>query len=146
MSTTIVSSEAKARLMDAVQNYTQPASEKFRVLEEVKQAIVELRKKKASYQAITALLRDTAGIDVSHQTVARYCREMLESKSAKATKKTGHPLTAKPEAANTATSAAAAAQSSSSQAELLPQPPTGSTLHSPRPRGPRIANVRILKQ
>ena len=49
--------------MDAVQNYTQPASEKFRVLEEVKQAIIELRKKKASYQAITALLRETAGID-----------------------------------------------------------------------------------
>src|SRR2546425_8569599 len=145
MSSTIVSSEAKARLMDAVQNYTQPASEKFRVLEDVKQAIIELRKKKASYQAITTLLRDTAGIDVSHQTVARYCRKVLESKPPRATKRTGHPPTARPEVASVAASAEATAQSSSSQGELLPQPPTGSTHHSSRSRGPRIADVRMLK-
>src|SRR6267143_4977825 len=100
----IVSAEAKVRLQEAVRNYTPPAPEKYRALEEVKECIIELRAKKASYQTITALLHDTAGIDVSHQTVARYCREVLESKSAKATKKIGHPPTAKPEAASTATS------------------------------------------
>jgi len=80
MNTSIVSAEAKTRLQEAVRNYAQPASNKYRALEQVKESIVELRSKKASYKTITALLRDTAGIDVSHQTVARYCREVLETK------------------------------------------------------------------
>ena len=142
MNTPIISAEAKVRLQEAVRNYTPPAPEKYRALEEVKECIVELRAKKASYQTITALLHDTAGIDVSHQTVARYCREVLESKSAKTVTKIRSPRSAKPEAAPAATDG----QSSPAQREFLPQPPTSSTLHSSRPRGPRIADVRILKQ
>jgi IS30 family transposase len=88
MNESIVSAEAKARLTEAVKNYTPPPPEKYRALEEVKDCIVELRDKKASYQTIRAILHDNAGIEVSHQTIARYCREMLESKSARATRKT----------------------------------------------------------
>jgi len=83
MSASIVSADAKSRLQEAVSNYTPPAPEKYRALEEVKDSIIELRKKKASYQVITTILRDAAGIDVSHQTVARYCREILRSKTTK---------------------------------------------------------------
>ena len=83
MNALTVSAEAKSRLQEAVRNYTPPAPEKYRALEEVKDSIVELRKKKASYQVITTILHDAAGIDVSHQTVARYCREVLDSKGAR---------------------------------------------------------------
>jgi IS30 family transposase len=79
MNTTIVSAEAKARLTEAVKNYTPPAPEKYRALNEVKESIIALRERKASYETIRAMLHENAGIEVSHQTVARYCREVLDS-------------------------------------------------------------------
>ena len=83
MNTTIVSAEAKARLTEAVNNYTPPAPEKYRALNEVKDSIIALRERKASYETIRAMLHENAGIEVSHQTVARYCREVLDSAKAK---------------------------------------------------------------
>lgn len=142
MNPPIVSTEAKARLQEAVRHYTPPAPEKYRALEEVKECIIELRAKKASYQTITAMLHDTAGIDVSHQTVARYCREVLESKSAKAPKKTSSQRAARPAVASAATGTPAAGQSSN-QGELLPQQPSSPTRPASPSRGPRIANVRM---
>jgi hydrogenase maturation factor len=79
MNTTIVSAEAKARLTEAVKSYTPPAPEKYRALNEVKESIMALRERKASYETIRAMLHENADIDVSHQTVARYCREVLDS-------------------------------------------------------------------
>jgi hypothetical protein len=137
MNTPIVSAEAKVRLQEAVRNYTPPAPEKYRALEEVKECLIELRSKKASYQTITTMVHDIAGIDVSHQTVARYCREVLESKSAKAARKTSGPRAAQPQAAHTSTDS-----QSSGQGELLTQAPAISPLQSSRTRGPHIADVR----
>ncbi len=123
MNTTIVSAEAKARLTEAVQNYTPPAPEKYRALNQVKECIVELRERKASYATIRTLLHDSAGIEVSHQTVARYCREMLDSPK---TKRPHHPPTNKrPAAAHTKSS----------------RRPT--TDYTP-PSGPRIADIKNL--
>ena len=79
MNATIVSAEAKARLAEAVNHYTPPAPEKYRALNEVKESIIALRERKASYETIRAMLHENAGIEVSHQTVARYCREVLDS-------------------------------------------------------------------
>jgi IS30 family transposase len=99
MSTTIVSAEAKARLTEAVNNYTPPPSAKYRTLEEVKESIIALRKKQASYQTIRAMLKDNAGIDVSHQTIARYCREVLDSARAKKPHRSKTPTTEQPASA-----------------------------------------------
>jgi IS30 family transposase len=128
MNTPIVSAEAKARLTEAVKNYTPPAPEKYRALEEVKDSVIELRERKASYQTIRAMLHENAGIDVSHQTVARYCRDVLESKSPKAAKKTRRLPAATPE------------QPAAAQTELSTRPSIG----YPRPRGPRIADSKNL--
>ncbi|MGB7768390.1 MAG: hypothetical protein WBN22_05995 [Verrucomicrobiia bacterium] len=125
MSTTIVSAEAKARLTEAVNNYTPPPSAKYRTLEEVKESIIALRKKQASYQTIRAMLKDNAGIDVSHQTIARYCREMLDAARAK---KPRHPKTPTTE------------QPASAQGELAARPPFGQA----RPRGPRNTESKAL--
>jgi hydrogenase maturation factor len=110
MNTTIVSAEAKARLTEAVKNYTPPAPEKYRALNEVKDSIIELRERKASYEIIRVMLQENAGIEVSHQTVARYCREVLDAGKAKKPRRPKTP-TAEPPA--------------SAQGELTARPSSG---------------------
>ncbi|MDD5139792.1 MAG: hypothetical protein PHY43_05965 [Verrucomicrobiales bacterium] len=125
MNATIVSAEAKARLTEAVNHYTPPAPEKYRVLNEVKESIIALRERKASYETIRAMLHENAGIEVSHQAVARYCREVLDTAKLK---KPRHPKTP------------AAEPPASAQAELAARPPSGQL----RPRGSRSADSKNL--
>jgi IS30 family transposase len=125
MNTTIVSAEAKARLTEAVNNYTPPAPEKYRALNEVKDSIIALRERKASYETIRAMLHENAGIEVSHQTVARYCREVLDAARPKKLRRPKTPT---------------AEQPASVQTEPQSRPPSG----QPRPRGPRIYDPKSL--
>ena len=118
MNTTIVSAEAEARLTAAVKNYTPPAPEKYRALNEVKESIMALRERKASYETIRVMLHENASIEVSHQTVARYCREVLDAGKAKKPRRSKTP-TAEPPA--------------SAQGELTPRPPSSQS----RSREPR---------
>jgi hypothetical protein len=123
MNAQIVSAEAKARLTEAVNNYTPPAPEKYRALNEVKDSIIALRERQASYETIRVMLRENAGIEVSHQTVARYCREEQYSTKPKKPRRTKTPPTEPTESA---------------QAELAARPPFSQS----RPRGPRIADSK----
>lgn len=125
MNTSIVSAEAKARLTEAVKSYTPPAPEKYRTLNEIKESIMALRERKASYETIRVILHDNAGIEVSHQTVARYCREVLDSAKPK---KPRRPKTLPTEPAAVA------------QEELPARPPIG----QPRPREPRVTPSKNL--
>ena len=125
MNPTIISAEAKARLTAAVKNYTPPAPEKYRALNEVKESIVALRERKASYETIRVMLQENAGIEVSHQTVARYCREVLDAGKAKKPRRTKMP-TAEPPA--------------SAQGELAPRPLPGQS----RSREPRDTLAKKL--
>src|SRR5450755_855943 len=125
MNTTIVSAEAKARLAEAVTHYIPPAPEKYRALNEVKESIIALRERKASYETIRAMLHENAGIEVSHQTVARYCREVLDSAKAKKPRRPKTPAEEQP---------------ASTQAEL----PARQTINQLRPRGPRIYDPKSL--
>lgn len=125
MNAPIVSADAKARLTEAVKNYTPPTPEKYRALNEVKESIMALRERKASYETIRAMLQENAGIEVSHQTVARYCREMLD---AARPKKPRRPKTPPPE------------PPAAAQGELAARPPFSQS----RPRGPRVADSKNL--
>ena len=125
MNTTIVTAEAKARLTEAVKNYTPPAPEKYRALNEVKESIMALRERKASYETIRVMLHENAGIEVSHQTVARYCREVLDSGKAKKPRRPKTPPTEPPTAA---------------QGELAARTP----LSQSRSREPRITPAKNL--
>jgi IS30 family transposase len=125
MNESIVSAEAKARLTEAVKNYVPPAPKKYRALEEVKECIIELRKKQASYKTIRTILRDNAGVEVSHQTIARYCREVLDAAKVKKPHRPKTP-TAEPPA--------------SAQGELAARPPFGQS----RSRGPRNTESKTL--
>lgn len=123
MNAPIVSAEAKARFTEAVKNYTPPAPEKYRALNEVKESIIALRERKASYETIRVMLHENAGIEVSHQTVARYCREVLDTGKAK---KPRRPKT-------TTTETLVSAQE---------QPPEHSLFDRTRQRGPRSAAAK----
>jgi hypothetical protein len=67
---------ATQRFADAARNFTPTASPKFLKLTPFRDGIAELRNKGASYAAIAALLR-IADVTVSHDTVARYCHDVL---------------------------------------------------------------------
>ena len=86
-------------MTEAVKNYTPPAPEKYRALNEVKESIIALRERKASYETIRAMLHENAGIEVSHQTIARYCREVLDSAKPKKPRCPKTPPTKPPAAA-----------------------------------------------
>ena len=123
MNAPTVSAEAKARFAEAVKNYTPPAPEKYRALNEVKESIIALRERKASYETIRVMLHENAGIEVSHQTVARYCREVLDAARAK-----------KPHRPKTPT-----VEKSTSAQE---QSPEHSLFDRTRQRGPRNATTK----
>ena len=125
MNAPIVSAEAKVRFAEAVKNYTPLAPEKYRALNEVKESIIALRERKASYETIRAMLHENAGVEVSHQTVARYCREVLDAGKSKKPRRPKTPPT-EPAAA--------------AQGELAARPQAS---HS-RSREPRITPAKNL--
>jgi IS30 family transposase len=125
MNAPIVTAEAKARLAEAVKNYAPPAPEKYRALNEVKESIIALRERKASYETIRTLLHESAGIEVSHQTVARYCREVLDAARPKKSRRPKTPAEQTPPS-------------------VPNEPPAPSQLGYRRPRGPRIADPKTL--
>lgn len=60
----------------AVRNYERRTAGKIRALMPYKKGIAELREKQASFKTIASLLKQS-GVDVSHDTVARFCRRVL---------------------------------------------------------------------
>ncbi len=60
----------------AVRSYERRAGGKIQALMAHKKGIAELRGKQASFRTIANLLK-RAGVDVSHDTVARFCHEIL---------------------------------------------------------------------
>ena len=61
----------------AVRSYERRAGGKIQTLMAHKKGIAELRGKQASFRTISNLLKQV-GVDVSHDTVARFCHEILE--------------------------------------------------------------------
>jgi hypothetical protein len=68
---------AQNQFATAVRNFTRKLPAKFQKLLPFKDGIAELRRKRASYEAIADILRNI-DVAVSHDTVARFCREVLE--------------------------------------------------------------------
>lgn len=62
---------------DVVRSYERRTSGKFQALMAHKKGISDLRGKQASFRTIANLLKQ-AGVNVSHDTVARFCRDVLD--------------------------------------------------------------------
>jgi hypothetical protein len=67
---------AQNQFATAVRDFTPKPSAKFQKLLPLKDGIAELRRKGASYAIIADILRST-NVVVSHDTVARFCSEVL---------------------------------------------------------------------
>ena len=72
-----VTQVARSDFATAVRNFTPTAPAKFQSLLPFKEGIAELRRKGASYETIADILRNT-NVVVSHDTVTRFCREVLK--------------------------------------------------------------------
>ncbi|MGD0060521.1 MAG: hypothetical protein ABSD58_13980 [Verrucomicrobiia bacterium] len=70
------SDQANHRFAEAVRAYAPTVPRKWQKLLTLKSGIAELRRRGASYQAITEILR-AADVPVSRTTVARFCRAVL---------------------------------------------------------------------
>ena len=70
------SDQTNHRFAEAVRAYAPTVPRKWQKLLALKPGIAELRHKRASYQAITEILR-AADVPVSRTTVPRFCRAVL---------------------------------------------------------------------
>ena len=112
----------------AVRGYERRAGGKIQALMAHKKGIAELRGKQASFRTIANLLK-RAGVDVSHDTVARFCREILEQTP----RRSAQP---RPPIAPAKTNVARILKA---QREAVMPPPAVPAVRS---RGPRIADPK----
>lgn len=122
-------------LFDAkVQSFEAPAGRRFHALLPFKDGIVRLRDKGASSRTIADLLKQL-GVTISHNTIARFCRELATvakpTESRPATSKPSPPAAPKPPP-----SAVAELLHQRHESGKAPEPPGSSR------RGPRIADPR----
>jgi IS30 family transposase len=82
MNSDLSSDSPTNRFENAVRNYSPKPPRKFQKLLPLKTGIAELRKRHASYQTITYILRDQ-DILVSCDTVFRFCHEVLREPKAR---------------------------------------------------------------
>lgn len=136
-----MSSFDPATVRQAVAEFTPRRPEKFQDLMPAKDVIVELRQKRASYRAIAELLTQHC-LPTSKTAVAVFCHEVLgeivRPRRRPGRKRSVAPAMSSPEAVEQQPPDALPAAEPSA---------TGSSEDSqqPRARGPRIAQVRMLK-
>ena len=112
----------------AVRGYERRAGGKIQALMAHKKGIAELRSKQASFRTIANLLK-RAGVDVSHDTVARFCHEILDQT----------PRRKAPAGQATAPAKTNVVSILRAQREATAPPPAVATVRS---RGPRIADPK----
>lgn len=131
----------EASVRQAVAEFTPRRPQKFQELSPAKEFIVELRQKRASYRAIAELLTQHC-LPISKTAVAAFCHEVLGEN----VRPKRRPIRKRP------TLDVPTNGENGSATTHLPAPPTaieesdsiGSDVNAPRPRGPRIAQVRMI--
>lgn len=123
-------------LFDAkVQSFEGPAKRRFQVLLPFKQGIIRLREKNASSRTIAELLKQL-GVTVSHNTIARFCRELAVA-AARNAQRPETPRAAPPSKAPPPSAAVTKLLSRRREETKSPEPEASS-----RGRGPRIADPK----
>ena len=138
--------EARVRqFAELVRQFTPPPPKRYAALQRHHDGVAELRTKGAPFSLIRSMLRD-AGVDVSADTVRRYCREHVEPRAASqvngASKK--RPIKVEPPSLKSDAPAPVAPSAPAPAARPAATPPPPPVLDTPRVRGPRIADVRNL--
>ncbi len=130
-----------ASVRQAVAEFTPRRPEKFQDLIPAKDVIAELRQKRASYRAIAELLTQHC-LPTSKTAIAVFCHEVLgeivRPRRRPGRRRPGVPAVSAPDTAQ---------QQPPDTLPTTELPTNGSNEESqqPRTRGPRIAQVRMLK-
>src|SRR5947207_14368855 len=128
----------------AVAEFTPSRPQKFQDLYPAKDLIAELRQKRASYRAIAELLTKHC-LPTSKTAIAMFCHAVL-GEIVRPRRRPGRkrlPASVQENGENTASDSTPASGISAS-AEL-PTNPVGDVAAPARTRGPRIAQVRLIK-
>jgi len=130
-----------AEIRKAVADFTPSRPQKFQDLIPAQEVIVELRRKGGSYRSIAELLTQHC-LPTSKTAIAMFCHQVLGENIRPRRRPAQRPASA-PASANVGAAAAhfTPTVQSSTPAEL-PQNSDGGESSLPRPRGPRIAQIR----
>lgn len=141
--------EERQRLVaEAAHNFVQADRPRDHILAPYADSIQALREKHASYRVITSILQ-SAGVRMSHHTVARFCRDSLDGKQRKKKSHRKHikrkPVTQprQPEASASQSMRPALRSPPKSASDLIAERRRMDAIEThPRERGPRIADPR----
>lgn len=139
-----MSSFDPATVRQAVAEFTPLRPQKFQDLIPAKDVIIELRQKRASYRAIAALLTQHC-LPTSKTAIATYCHQIL-GEIVRPHRRIGRKRPASPAESNR--QEASPTQSEPVDNSPSPESPTdsdGNGTPQTHTRGPRIAQVRMLK-
>ena len=129
-----MSSFDPATVRQAVAEFTPRRPEKFQDLFPAKEVIAELRQKRASYRAIAEFLTQHC-LPTSKTAIATFCHQIL-GEIVRPHRRPGRKRPASPAESNGRVATPAQSEPTDSDAGATPQS---------RSRGPRIAQVRMLK-
>jgi hypothetical protein len=125
----------------AVEEFTPRRPQKFQDLLPAKDVIAELRQKRASYRSIADLLTQHC-LPTSKTAIAMFCHQVL----GEGVRPRKRPSRRKPSVPTASTEEATPHQAADTPQPAEPSPHSnGDEAPSARSRGPRIAQVRILK-
>ena len=133
-----------AAVRKAVEEFTPRRPQKFQDLLPAKDVIVELRQKRASYRSIADLLTQHC-LPTSKTAIAQFCHQVL-GENVRPRKRPGRRRSPVSMSANGegATIESSPASDAGAPAEPVTNPDGGDSTTG-RARGPRIAQVRMLK-
>jgi hypothetical protein len=135
-----MSSFNPAKIRKAVEEFTPRRPQKFHELFAAKDVILELRQKRASYRSIAELLTRHC-LPTCKTSVALFCHKVL----GEATRTRGRPPREQPAELEAPARELAPPMTSPPAEAATPADPNGSETPPVRTRGPRIAQVRMLK-
>lgn len=139
-----MSSFDPAAVRKAVEEFTPRRPQKFQDLLPAKDVIVELRQKRASYRSIADLLTLHC-LPTSKTAIAQFCHQVL-GENVRPRKRSGRKRPLVPLSANGEGDAAASTPATEVGATTEPLAHSDGGDATPgRARGPRIAQVRMLK-
>jgi hypothetical protein len=128
------------KIRNAVAEFTPRRPQKFQELFAAKDVVIELRKKRASYRSIADLLTRHC-LPTCKTSVALFCHKILGEK----VRPYKRPPYEKPAASEMPALGEASPATPQASETSLPADANGGEVPPARARGPRIAQVRMLK-
>lgn len=131
--------ECQRRLADAAASFTVPVAQSYATLLPLKESIATLRRKGASFRAIVDILR-TIEVKVSQDTLSRFCREVIDQKPERKSRRRRSFLAEQTNAADPPSAAHPSVQPPGDAPASAGPSKDDTNVPPQRGRGPRVAD------